>query len=730
MAFWKNALATLGIVTTLLGSPKAANSEPIEKPKIEQKLEEKLKKELEKPVNLHSEGIPSWTILDADAGFKSSVFLKLPNKFSFSKKGKLKGRGFEWDVSKDDFTYNDIPILGYFKSLDNINETYMQDIMIGSMNLEDFINLFNSEKDIIADALLENSYDFKENLLDIYKDQYSEEFMYGLVTSLISGNLDSYLDKNGVSDEQKEKTKEALDDFLDDMDYVLSGTDLDDIIKDIFDADPFDSIYLKGKSLRCLLNIAEAFGELMKVKTTDESLTARMKLEGKGQAKADLNFSYKVKLGDKVNNFTHVLSSEYRGFGHASFRMKLNTDEGAKLSEFFGINPILIYLYGLEDLDIHLKNLNLEGYLKIRSEIFQRLSEGFELSEESEFGKKGFGMINEKREIYQEKGDINLGGRLDTKAMSLDWHYKEIWKSMMEKRDRNLFYVFAQENRDLLWYLVSGGIEISDEEYDWKIRRVMDGSARFSGDKKSKDLNFHPRLNFAVGMNGKMFNPFVSLRTFPETSFKLGTMISSRYFSSKFSLEQAVMDEHNKRILIRPFKPARVISLESFSVPFDEKAKAKIESYFIESEQMEASPLPGKASAQDKIFRKLLSDIKGPVFNFNYSGSELLARAIYCADSSFFVGGGYFTDFMEGLHGVDLAIGYEDLLLKARYGYANNNSHFSHLGSFSIGGSIHDLFIINLDLRAMLLKETEARYEGVEYEKNDVQATLNFIGHF
>jgi len=730
MAFRKNALATLGIVTTLLGSPNAVSSEPIEKTKLEQKVEQDLKSDLKKPQTLTSRGMPNWTILDTGIDSNFGIYFKLPNKFSFDSKGNLSGKGFHWDINDDDFSYNNIPLINYFKSLENINDTYMRDIRIGNMSLDDFINLFNTEKDAIADALLENAYGFKEELLDIFEDQYSEDFIYSLIGSLVSGNLDSYLDKNGVTEEQKEKTKDALEDFLKDMDYVFDDTKIDDVIKGLLDSDPFDSIYLKNRSLRDILNIAEGFGDLMNVKITDDSIIAKMNLEGKGQAKGDLSFSYKVMLGDKIKKFNHVLSSEYSCFGKAQFGMRLNFEEGAKISEFFGIKPILVFIYGLEDIDIPLKDIILESNLKIKSELFQRISEGFELSEDSKFGKKGFGMVYEKREISQENGDISLGVKLDSREITMDWSYREIWKSMIEKRDRNLIYVFSEENRDTFWYLISSGLELSNEKYKWQTRKVIDGTVKYEGEEKEKNFDMEGKLNFVVGLKNNFFNPFISVKSFPDASFKLGTFLNSKYVSAKFSLEQTIKETHNNRLLMRPFHPSTIFTADALSVLFDKYGNKKIENYFIESEQRNASPLPGQDTAQDKIKRKLFSEVDGVLLNLKYSGSELSVGSIYCADSSFFVGGGYFSNVLENLHGVDFTIGYEDFLLKARYGYANYNNHYSHLANLSLGGTIQDLFIINLDLRAILLKDTEARYQGVEYKDNDVQATLNFISYF
>ncbi|MBU2590049.1 MAG: hypothetical protein KKB39_04785 [Nanoarchaeota archaeon] len=730
MAFWKNTLVSMGMITTLFTSSPAVSTEPKEKQKIEQTIEDKLKEDLNKPQKNISLGIPGWTILDTGINSNFSIYFKLPNNFHLNTDGTLTGQGFKWNVTEEDFSFNNMPIMGYFKSLEDIEKTYMKEIMIGNTTLESFINLFNSEKGVIGDSLLDNIYGFKKEILHIYKDLYSEEFVYGLISSMITGNIDEYLDEQKVSEKQKKETKEAFNDFLNDMDYVFNETQIDDIIKGILDNDPFDSITLKKRSLRNILDLAEGFGNLMDVEKTDNSISAKLKLKGKGKAEGNLSFSYKVKLGDKIKTFDHILSSEYRCFGQASFDLNLKFKDGSKISEVFDIDPMLIFLYDLYDIDIHLKDIYLNANLKVKSELFEKLSEAFELSDKSKFGKKGFGIIYEKRNIFHEKGDISLDLILNTGNIELTGDYKELWKSMMENRNRNLIYAFSQENKDLFWYLISAGIELNNEKYTWQTREINNGIVNYKGNEINETLSIIPRLNFVAGLKGNVISPFVSFRSFPESSFKVGTFLNFPHIAARVSIEQLIQDTNYQRLLIHPFNPPTTFTLEAYSALFDKHGNNKLENYFIQSEQIDASPLPSKITAQDQISRRLFSDLNGILLNVSYSGHEVLARSIYCADSSFFVGGGYFSDVLENLHGVDFAIGYEDFLLKARYGYANAKGHYSHLVNFSAGGNINDLLIINLDLRAFFLKDTEAKYQGVEYNENDVQATINLMGYF
>ncbi len=717
MVFFKKMLMAMGAIGTLLSGPTVTANE-----KLEQKIEEI------KPIEKNQNKIKSWNILEADIRTDVSTYFKLPKFINLNLDGSLSGKGFRWKTNDTDFSYNNIRIFDYFKSLENIGNTYMKDLKIGGDTLENFLDIYNSEKDILGDTIVRHISHFKQDILDIYDEQYSEDFIYGLIKSMIKNDVDEYLDKKNVEAWQREETREVVEDFLEDMEYALKDTETDDIIKGVLDYDPFDSITLKEKSLREIIDIAKGFGNLMKTEMTDNRLKARLDIQGKGQAKASMAFSYKARLNDEVKNFTHILDTDLGCFGKANFMLDMRASPGTKLSETLGIDPLTVFLYDLSDIDIRLKDIELESMLKIRSEVYQKMSEAFELSEDLKDGKAGAGIIYLDEKIHQQLAKLNIASKLYSKDFHMDWNYRESWQNVDEELQRNLIYLFAKEDKKDFWYFASLGLEIFSDNYR-KIEKKMDKKVLYLDYENQKDVDFLPRINLGLGIKGKEFSPFVVVKSFPYSSVKAGALITLPYVSSKVSMQANLEDERRKRQLIHPFAPKTKFSMETIATLFGDE-KQNVKDYLISQEQLAASPLPGKESLDSKELKKLYSTLDNLVLNMKYSGSQGSINTIYCAPSSFFIGGGYFNDFKENLHGVNLIIGYDSLLLKARYGYADKRGHYSHLANLSASGTIKDNFMINLDLRSFLLKNTEARYAGIAYGNDDIQATLNFIGTF
>ncbi|MBR9683808.1 hypothetical protein GOV03_04690 [Candidatus Woesearchaeota archaeon] len=730
MAFWKNAVASLGMLLTLSSAipSKGGELKPREqKSQVEVTLEKKLQEDLDKPQKYTSTGPLGWTTLSSDILGSASAFYKLPQGFDFNLNGDFGGKGFTWKLGEDDFYYRDAPILEYFKSLDNLDNTYLDDIGLGGTSLGSFINLFNSEKDWVGNTFLNNVTELKDDLMDIYSNQYSEEFLYELIVSVVKGDLEGFFDDHNITEQQKRDTEEAVEEFLEDTNYLFDHTFSDDVIRNIIDGDLLSNITLKDRSLRNIVNLAEGLSDLMELQISDDYVTARLNLEGKGKVDTAVSFTQNVKLGDQEWVFDHVVASKNHYGGKIFFNLDLKLTEGVKISEFFDIDPLLVLLYRLSDFDIHLRDINLNAIFDLQTETLESLSESFEIAKVLERGKYGLGIVYEKRNIRQETGHIFLNFEFKTESKEWLWKYNEMWKSMREGRTRNLIYVFSEEQQDLFWYSATAGLELFDDDYKWYNRVVKNGRVKSRGDSKEL-FDVMPRLNLAAGVKGLAINPFIALKTFPDSVLRAGMVLDVPYVVAKVSLEQALGDEYYERLLSHSLEPAMVLAVDASVVLFDDSRK--VLDYHTAVEQIEASPKPGKQTKHDRVLRKLCSDLDGLLFNVRLMGPELLLRTTYGADNSFFIGGGYFSDLAENIHGVDLIIGYEDFLFKGRYGYTNQNNHYGHLANISAGGNINDLFLIQFDLRALLLPETESTYEGVIYGSNDLQASLKFIGFF
>ena len=279
MAIFKQAMLSLGL---MLASGTYAKANETLKPKtsIEQILEttEKVAKKIaaEKKYELLPEepekGFIPWQILEMRTGTDASVFYSTPKGFKSGRDGiypTLEGHGFKWQLGDKDFQYQDFKVLEYFKS--NNKKSYADLLTLDGNKLESMIGSSNEQISFIKNGFEANLNALYQDFLDIYSDEDSQKFamrlllhFWEVMPEYADGNqltADEYpllwkdleeFGKNyyeeGISDEDKQKTMDAINVFSDSMNVLLAHTSIDDIISAIA-KDPLGKMSIGDKTL-------------------------------------------------------------------------------------------------------------------------------------------------------------------------------------------------------------------------------------------------------------------------------------------------------------------------------------------------------------------------------------------------------------------------------------------------------------------------------------------------
>ncbi len=119
-------------------------------------------------------------------------------------------------------------------------------------------------------------------------------------------------------------------------------------------------------------------------------------------------------------------------------------------------------------------------------------------------------------------------------------------------------------------------------------------------------------------------------------------------------------------------------------------------------------------------------------------------RALWGADSSFFLGASYFNDALKEVHGGDVVVGYDNLSLIAGFGKVTKDKAHGNLLNLTLAGTIDDIMIY-LDFHGrMITGISKERYHeeysmkeelkselGEDYSNNEqIDASLNVVGSF
>lgn len=754
MAFWRKAIASLGLIgllaTDSLAKGDAAKGERTAQVHVDDGLEHRLGLEEKKKQDM------TWKILETRVSADISARYRLPDGFSLGIDGVLKGYGFSWRIG-DDLYHGDFNVSDYFESIDDIGKDYKNEIEIAGVKLGDFLDKYDSEKDIINNAF-EDSFDhLKHDMEDIYRDRLSDDALVDFLLDLFKelGNdhdltdlpsmIEDIADESGLemTDDEKQKTEDALEDFFENMDEAFEGTESDDIIRDFIDQGPLDSLKIGDRTLRELIDLGEGFAGLLDIEKLDDGFRAHRWLRAQGTAHGELSFDYKLKLGDEIGFFNHTRSFDVSCYGDAFADIRLKYADGKSFSDFLEkdmhVDPFILLVYDSSDADLYLPDLFFDADLGYRYGYTTRVGDGFELSFLTNHGKRGTGLLYSKTQEIYEDARVNLSAVLDTDAEELSWDFRDYWRKHKEITESNLFYVFDQQARERFWHYAMLGLEIRSKTVedwlrDYKVRGKLDFSLDLEQDIKNKyhyiaeeKTDIIPRLNVAVGVDGDFVSPFLVLSSYPDPFARAGMIVGMPNFALKLSATH-LFDP----VMLTPFQQDTYMTLETALTFLDNKGSKKVASYMAETERLSASPKIGKSNDFNHLTSRLYSDLDGILLSGKIDNSDLNLNLVWCADSSHFIGAGYNANIKAMTHGADLVVGNKDFLLKGSYSRSLDDAAKSYSQGFSISGSasISENIVIYLDIRTDDLFHLPDRVYETLYNDTNVTGSLNITGVF
>ena len=759
MAFWRKAIASLGLIGLLAtnslargdeakGETAAQVAQVIVDDGLEQGLEPKGPKKQDKD--------SAWKILKTRISADISELYRLPDGFSLGLDGVLKGYGFSWRMGGDLY-YDDFKVNDYFESIDDIVEDYREEIEISGTKFGDFLDKYDSEKEMINDAF-EDSFDhLKQELENIYRDRLSDDALVDFLINLFKALGD---DNNGLSDlpsiiegiadesglkmtgDEKQKTEDALEDFFESMDRTFQGTESDDVIKELIEQGPLDALKIGGKTLRELIDMGEGFAGLLDIEELDDGFRAYKLLSASGTAHGELSFGYKLKLGDDVGFFNHTRSFDVSSYGKAFVDISFRHSDGKSFADFLeenNVDPLIVLIYSASGEDLYLPDLFFDAELGYRYGYTTRVGDMFESSLLTRHGKQGRGMIYSKTHEIYERAKVDLSAVLDTEAKELSWNFRDYWRKHKEVTESNLFYLFDQQARDRFWHYAMLGIElqsrtVKDWLRDYRVKGILDVdldleqdiNSRYHNTEKKRTLIL-PRANLAVGFAGDFVNPFIVLSSYPDPFARAGMIVEIPNFALKLSATH-VFDP----MMFAPFKQDTYMTLETALVFLDGRGSRKAAAYMAEKEKLSASPKIGKSNDLNHLTSKFYSGLDGLLISAKLQNSDMNLNLVWCSGSSFFAGAGYTANFKAMTHGANLVFGSRDFLLKGSYARSLDDAAASYSQGFSISGSanISENIVIYLDIRTDDLFHLSGRFYDLYYNDRHVTGSLNIAGMF
>ncbi len=795
MAFWRQAITSLGLigllasdayaqgnekkVTTqgaassvsdsisieqMMASSRKATWKVAAEPYTEPTLEDApgfLKPKKRRP---QANTPPQWSIEGTKGGAMGDAFYSIPRDFHLDlggQYGTIKGHGFSWKAGEKEFYYRGYPVLENIKSLEG--ERYDEAITLCDKTLAEFLDTYETERPTIEQALDENISTLQTQLSDIYLGKYEQKFVFDLFIHLL-GILPEYGSDDGeltsdeyiplgkeleefasdfydddVSEEDKQRTQDAINGFARDMFNSYKDTDTYHTIRTV-GQDPENNIKVGSMTLGDLERLAEGFGEILDVEQTREGIRGSRTLRGRGVAHAELSMTSEVSTGEQSGEFNHSVLSDNRAdaLAHTDIDLRFKrgtpvyvyvTDERIKLSlEQFG---------KLAGFDFHLLDVELKASMDYLYHAQSRFAESFELSEPTRRGWQGVGMVYDKGRSVFERADITISGEVNTAEKSISGRFHEEWLKKYKKHELTSLYVFNQETHHRGWYFVSAGVQMGDEKEVWRWRETEASMRLVLGQEeeitntqhrdghKDERFIFRPRVNVAGGFRHGLMSPFFAYTQLPLETLRFGILLDIPHVPSRVYV-RATHDDFTPK---NPMSDNTDISAEASVVLLDAEGNRKVMDYYIQEELSQASPRVSKQMDNQMLKSALYSDLEGMIMTARAIDKDLSLQGVWGTGSPFFIGMGYFGNVGENFHGGNLIIGYDEFAFDAGLAALSKDENHGHALRASVSGRICDT-IIHLGVDGMLPAQMDDNGENYGSLQPGLDATLNISGYF
>ena len=708
------------------------------------------------------EEFSQWLVLDKELAMSNSLLYTLPNGFRLDLDGHIRGKGFKWKINDDEFYYKGIGMLGYVNSFKKTS--YEDSILLGDKKLGELIGSYNNEDEYLLDGLGDSINDLEKDIIEKYKDKYSEEFMKDMFWYLLEilpkyGKTDGQLTIDEypgllkelgdfaenfygrkIDQEDQDSIEQSVGTFLDSLNLLMANTETGKTLKLVMD-DPRNNVYVGNQSLGELSDMFKGLGDFVNLKLSKDKITADLELKAAGKANSEWAATYHLKRGEKNMDFNHVVHYNQTIYTRGFLNFELEFTKGGPLYLYFTENDGLkLFLESMEDmvgLEVGIPNMNLNAKTGYVYNSRNMMSESFQMSEKTKTGSRGVGNV-----LSIEQGEyldalVTARGELNT----FDWYAKAtvfIEQSMSWARYlKDLTYVFDEGRQTEFWHYGMIGAEYYDKEGDiLKINNKYEILAKLNEETKIKkqstyyddtenDQGLRPCFNVALGSTNKLLNPFFIYKMSPHETLKIGTMLELPHFASRFALKTETDNlGMNKNSL---FIEDSLIAETTFTL-FDKDGNKKTINYYIKTEQEEATPKVGNINDQRNAMMRLYSDLDGLLVTAKIVNEDYILRGVWAADTDLFLGTGYSSNIKTNMHAGELTAGYDKLSLTAGYGFAQQQKSYSRTLTLSAAGTISDKSVY-LDLHSAL--GTFSKENQYYYFYNDAfRAMLNVSGQF
>ncbi|MFH0752387.1 MAG: hypothetical protein V1914_02190 [archaeon] len=655
-----------------------------------------------------------WNIRSIDAGCTATGVYKVPNWTTLNMNGLLSGKDLELNLNTGDIFYGDL-------NLNDMVTSSTWPISLGGANVTSILE--DLEKGNGVEGMAGYFSDLEGDLEDIYKDKYTNELFLGLLLhmskvlpeysadnemtvseySKFGKDMEEFLDEfyqEGVDSEDKKRTMKALEDFVAGM-HKIDIVGVFEYITDKVYNDPMNEISIGGKTLKELAPLFEKLKPILNFKESEKGVTLNWEIKGKGRSEISILSRYDLGLGKE---FVQSFTADNQIFGSARIYFNLNLSKGEPIYIYLPDNNLKLPLEALGNLlgfHLHLLDLDIDGSMFAEYRLKTNVLEGYQLSEATTDGRKGYGFVLDSGMSSLEGFSLEVQARVDSHEDLVSFSFSQSTKLEKQMHESLLFYAFREGEYKDLWYHLSLGVKPHIEQRIYQGRRQslsfkstlvdvlgrgMSKIIREDITLENPDPNLHfnimPEYSLVFGVRGKIISPFFSYKSPAEELVRVGMILDTGPVVSKFYLQSS---EEGR------------LSLESAVILLDENSNMKLTDYYVRAEQIAAAAQPGKLRELTNAQAKLYSNLSGVLLSGKLLDESYMFRVVLGSENVY-MGATYFGNYDEEMYGLGVLFGYRDFSIGLEGGMSELYGMHSQQLTASIGGKIDNVSIY-LDLQ-------------------------------
>ena len=657
-------------------------------------------------------------VLSFDFGTSLTFAYTIPQGYSFTPDGLHKDNSdWRWSFFDGEFYYQNIPLRASFDSLNGFDSNYKDLVTVDGVPLRTHLTM--------SDASLQQTWNDSFSKLwgtleDIYVPDYAQSFADQLARklsrrfqeqrneqgeinlngySVLIPELVSFTEKfyaHGVSPEDKKRTEEAWNEFLQTWQEIFPNVDKDALL-----VHPLQRINIGSASLGDWLRLFKGAEEMVEIELDDNYLRVHGEFLGRGKGHHELYSRYVLPDGE----FTQLFTTSAWLWASGKVDIKVLLEQGISPLQLAGYDALFPQL---EEVRIEIPKITAEGEAsyKFRKNIVT--SNLFEQYLAEQRYAITFGLLDSLGFYNNEFGEVTANLNLDPEKKQADAAYTQDWNRQQVITRGQFLYLSKNFLLDHIWGAGTVGMLQETEQAVREERHALFSALAqlnnsftydFTYERKiipeRSRLNIKPQLNFLGGMDIPLFNSYTSFSDassdtpffstlsiyagelqYPEPIVLGGLLVQFPYLTSHLSFQQRLgyryaLEELEEKSFLGS---ETYLALKRENIPF-------VAEYLRKQLLFSVLPRMDGSTERNALARDLYSSITGPLL-LATTKEEILGAQLVWGFQPWFFGAGYEgksnnlknndeenNDQKNNSHELSLLTGAERFFFTARYGF-------------------------------------------------------------